>query len=870
MDEWTYIESNGGTAPDTWRAGTWGLSVIESQSAHSSIGNTAYTSDRTETAQSSNVSEWVFAASSYEMRYTGNTGKSIQDFQNFNPSTGTVFQPSFTDSDGIHLATIETVTFDYTLLTTSSESYRGTTSEISGDTSAYSSYQTNSGRTVNGVTDSVETDTSTRFDTTYTGNGASTFIASFLQTVGSWTTTTVSTATDTNFPFYNSNWTTVSGSFTVSTNAIQTKTSSSTWTLSQGMTQSTTETVGTISTPVTYVADHTTFHTSSSTTTNTDTSGTVAVPVTSETLTFHAYSQKIDTVLMMHGGRNSDDFNLGDMLWSFKLSALGDTAESTGRLTDIFGSNGDATVTIVDFEKYKTNSIAVSEIAFSQDTIATTTSIVTGTFPATSTASTATTVYVYSKGGAAWKEYETCTTTHVTGTGMATGTATTTGISLAASNTSTVNHTFSIGDVGTSLSTWTAGTETFSSTIFTHTVQITGYDETNFSWTSTTETAFFNISSFSETRLALWNSTTTSMEIILRSTTTDSALINSYSSYMSGTDTSYFLLGKVSTATTRVYSFATTTSRKIYDSQFNEEARKYTTFSSYSLIGGGNGETYSISEAINVTHFSKYRALPQIRTTPDGLDFYQFSADVLANMNRARFSVLPYGYAGFGGSFEASTLAVKFTVEAGLVSGSAFSGQSFQFDALPTVSAYPGVTLFPVDPALSFGMDGAARASYVTGLSGIGTASVAVTWTSTTTATTSSGTASQVTSLLATYTVAGVSTIGGTFFSEDNLSVNTGASSFQLVGGYGVGDNNLGYPYTVFARSGYAQWTEYSAGQSTASATFSTSGSNGTVSFTVAGNKAIFFQFEPIFTCNWTGAGEIPFYFSSTPHVRLS
>ena len=164
-------------------------------------------------------------------------------------------------------------------------------------------------------------------------------------------------------------------------------------------------------------------------------------------------------------------------------------------------------------------------------------------------------------------------------------------------------------------------------------------------------------------------------------------------------------------------------------------------------------------------------------------------------------------------------------------------------------------------------MPGAARASYVTGLSSIGTASVAVTWTSTTTATTSSGTASQVTSRLATYTLAGVSAIGGTFFSEDNLSIHS-EESFQLIGGYAAGDNNLGHPYTVFARSGFAQWTEYSAGQSTAPTSFSTSGSNGTVSFTVPGNKGIVFQIEPIFTANWTGAGEIPFYFSSTPHVR--
>jgi len=848
------------------------ISITECQTgsstASSSIGGTGTdgfsgTTNYTNSDSSLNITQDTFSPSSYGREFTESRDYSSVREQNFTPSTQTEFSPG-------PPATTITITHNYT----ESEHYQSldhkTTKSITDNTSSLASFARATGETIDGVVTPVNTTstTTTQYSETFTGNGASTFIASFEQTVDEWTTKTVSTNTATGFTWENPTaWTTVSDSFTVSTNSTQSETSSSSWTLTHGVTENTTDTTDTITTPVTYAGDRTTVHASTVTTSNTSESGTFTVPVTNETVTGHAYAQKIDTVLLMHGGRGENDFNLGDMLWHFTLSALGDTASTVGRFTDLFASTGAATVTLSDYEKYRTNSIAISEIAFSQDTVTSTTSTITGTGTATGTASTGATVMVYSKGGAAWSEYETCTTTIVTGTGTATGTAATTGISLAASNTSTVNYTFSIGDVGTSLSTWTAGTETYSSTIFTHSIQVTGYDSSNISLTSTTETAHFASSSFSETRLALWHSTTTSMDIVLRSTTTDAALINSYSSYMVGTDTSYFFLGKVSTATTRVYSFATTTSQSLYDSHFNQEARNFTTVSSYSLAGGANGETSSVHEAINVTNFTKYRALPQLRTTPDGWDHYQFTGGIWESMDKARFSVLPYGYAGFGGAFDASTLAVKFTVEAGLLSGSAFSGQSFQFGPLPTVSAYPGVTLYPVDPALTFDMPGAARASYVTGLSSIGTASVAVTWTSTTTATTSSGTASQVTSRLATYTLAGVSAIGGTFFSEDNLSIHS-EESFQLIGGYAVGDNNLGHPYTVFARSGFAQWTEYSAGQSTASASFSTSGSNGTVSFTVPGSKGIVFQIEPIFTANWTGAGEIPFYFSSTPHVR--
>jgi hypothetical protein len=556
------------------------------------------------------------------------------------------------------------------------------------------------------------------------------------------------------------------------------------------------------------------------------------------------------------------------MLWWFSQSSLAATASLTGRMSDLFSSTGAATVTLSDYSRYTSNSIALTEVTMSENTVATTTTTVTGTPPATGTATTGATVHQTSKNGALWKEYETCTTTMVTGTPPATGTLATTGISQASSNTSTDSHTFSIGSVGTSVSTWTYGDpeSTASETIFTHSLQITGYSD--FTWTSATTTEAFASSSFTESRLALHSSTSSTMDIVLRSTTTDAALIDSYSSYLSGTDTSHFHLGKVTTATTRVFEVATTSSRSLWDSHFNPEVRLWTSQTTYTLPGGDGGSTSGVSEFAHLTHHSEYRVLPQIRTTPDGLDVWRFTEWHDLSLDVARHQCLPFGYAGFGGSFAASALQVYVSVSADLVSGSAFdTSQSINPAALPTMSAYPGVTMFPVQAGQPLSIAGAAAASYISSPASIGTASIAVTWTSTTNA--SSGTGTILTSSPATYALAGSGAIAGSFYSEAAMTVNS-EGRFFLIGGHAVGDNALGHSYQVRCRSGFAAWTEFKTSESSATLSFSTSSSAGTVSFSVPASHAIVFSIEPIFTANWTGGGEVPFYFSSTPHVPFS
>lgn len=894
MIEWVKIPDNGGTAPQTWVEGTQGFSFSENLTASqnqnngtpeitNSTGTTAsVAADYTFIGDTNNFTEvvnrYVFSANQTTNLATIRNTSSIVEQNFFDPSTVTELVAAQTDSSGGSTAAFtSTVTMNYTLSTVVSTADLQTAYTSSADTSYSNSYASNFG-TTDGTyvvpapsdTDGNPLPTSASASHQRTNLGAIERILSTNETLGSSIKQTSTAQTNTDTPYNNTAWTTYSTSVSQSTNSTRTASSISSWDLSQGVPQMTSHSTVTTDLPITYAGDKTGYNSSASSTTGTNSSGTISgsfsVPVTNETVTNHAYSQKVDTVILMKGGRNLEDYNLGEMLWKFSRSDIAASASSAGRFTDFYHSTGSPTVTISDFEKYSTFSVAATEISVSQNTSTSTTSTITGTLPATFTASTSTIVMLTSKNGTRWNEYSTINVTNTTGGGTSTGTVTGIGLTEASSNFRTESYVFGVGAVGTSLSTYTFAStgSVYSETIFTHSIQVTGYND-SFQWTSSTETALFGTSSFTESRLALWNSTSSTIEIASRATSLVSVFINSYSSYLVGTDTNYFYLGKVSTQSTRVFESSYVTSRSIYESLYNPEIDRFTTVSSRTIDGGAEGETSAVSDEMKLTYYTKYRLQPAINTTPNGFGD-GFSGDG-SNYDIARFSVLPYGYAGFGGTFEASALAVKFTVEAGLVGGSAFSGQSMQFEELPTVSAYPGVTLYPVDPGLTFDMPGAARASYVAALSSIGTATVAVTWTSTTTATTSSGTASQVTSRLATYTLAGVSSIGGTFFSEENLSIHS-EESFQLIGGYAVGDNNLGHPYTVVARSGFAQWTEYSAGQSTASASFSTSGSNGSVSFTVAGNNAIVFQIEPIFTANWTDAGEIPFYFSSTPHVR--
>jgi hypothetical protein len=419
------------------------------------------------------------------------------------------------------------------------------------------------------------------------------------------------------------------------------------------------------------------------------------------------------------------------------------------------------------------------------------------------------------------------------------------------SNTVTATHTFDLGDVSTSASTFTDGSpvSTFTATDFFGTYQVTGYTDSG--WTTATATSTFGVSSFTSTRLALNSHVTTSAIVSRRMSTTEEILVSKFSSV--GTDWHFVGLGK--TTSTRVFDASATTTSNVWDDLLNPEVENYTTSSN----DPGFSTNYSQSEIKAFTYYTEKRLTPETWSIP-----YDSSETPFLGHNKAWHQGPPHGYGGAGGNFTASSLPVYLSATAGLAAGGTFAtSQSFGIGNLPTASAYSGVTFFPdrTDYPISV-PDGAVAAIYVSRIDSLGQpASIAVTWT----ATTSTGSTTETTSTGATYTVGGLTSISGTFYREREIIFNTsdvrGGAGFS--GGYAIGDNALGSAYTVRVASGRADWTAYSSDSSVS--TGSASSTAGSVSFTVPASLAIVVSAQPVLSMSW-GITDDEHFLSSIPY----
>ena len=560
-------------------------------------------------------------------------------------------------------------------------------------------------------------------------------------------------------------------------------------------------------------------------------------------VTNHALSPLRNTVCLMNGGRDADDSNLGNKLWMFSLGTMATAATTEGRFTDLFSSVDSATATIEDYQKFKTSMLPCTAITVSINTVATTTWTVTSTNGATGSVDV--TVSTTSKNGVAWDSYDRFKvgTVH--------------SISAAASNTSTATITFDLGDVSTSLHTYTVGTAIVSETHFFGTYQETGYDSSGF--TSTTLTNSEAASSSSETRLALYSPATTTQTVAARSTLEEETLISIYSSV--GTAWNFVGLGK--TTTTRVFSAEVSTTLQTWLSELNYEINRYTTNSTSSYNPNGlNSTSYAIGETRSETRRTEERILPNTWAQP-----YQSESLFFGGLNNAWHRAPAIGFAGPGGNFTQSSMPVYLTISIGLVGGGAFGTQTLRTDHLPTALAYDGVTVFPARtdfPTQPLALpEGAINIKYLSRINSVGTgASVAVTWTTTSL----SGTVTVKQTTAATYLVEGQTPITADFFKEKALTFDApglpGIASCS--GGYGIGNNALGNPYTVRLDGGFAAWTAFSAGSSISSATSSSTGASLSLSF--AGNIAIAISTEPIISMSW-GSNRNDHFASSTPYL---
>lgn len=549
-----------------------------------------------------------------------------------------------------------------------------------------------------------------------------------------------------------------------------------------------------------------------------------------------------DTVFLLNGDPGTD-YNLGGMLWAFRTDIITAGQSTAGLFSALYSSTAAETVTLPERSAFLTSSAAVTAITTSTAT-ATTTST------RTSTTDTAQPPETYT----------------------ATSTATSYNGSSYEATAFTVTHsaTWNLGDVSTSESTGTITTTTdtaapaatTSSTIFTHSIQSTGYSAGTL-WTSTTTTVTWgDVTSASGTHTAPWSSTSTTLAKSSRFSTTDAALVSSFSTWSTGTatsDTISSFLGLVSTATTRVYSSTSTFSAPTWHAALHASVPSQTS----SFIIGGDSRLETTSGAASLTAWTEARASIRASARPEH--------DNMPDHNQAWYQVHPRGFAGFGGSFTISTLPAYLTTTQGLAAGSTFTAETLQITR--TAQACEGLTFFPVTTGFELGGTANALSTSLISTPSVMTSqiSVAVTWSSTTSTTASAGTTSASTTRAATHTLGVTSSITGEFWSADAITFNSAARSEMpggaISGGYAIGDNNRGTAWRVFLRQGAATWTEYTAGQSTAALTHSSTGTDASISFSVPYSHAAVISMEPVLTARWDTAGNAS-AFSSQQHLK--
>ncbi len=600
-------------------------------------------------------------------------------------------------------------------------------------------------------------------------------------------------------------------------------------------------------------------------------------------ITGHNFAGSNDTVFLMNAKQGGDDFNLGAILWTVK-GGLDYNESSEGRFEEVFGSTVGATIIVPDYGVRFTTENAVTAITISRNTESMAN-------PSTEAdAEPMIVVEVISKNGKKWEGYVTCYTYNSKGEIINDYKGDPIiANSIPQSNIRKYTHSIQCGDIASGIisSNWTdwdgvAHEDTH--TAYTHTIQVWGYDG-NFDgyeggafwpsrWTSATTTAEFpGETGITEEADALMNSVITTITYNSRSTAVDVALISSFS--LDHSAGHHILIGMVEKSTTRVFGVSSTTTCATYHHHFWTEVDQYTSYSSSAgyfhfpaesnanadgempqgmTYGGENGAgtTIEVSHSVNMTYYVESPVSPGAWTRPE------FNTDNLS-LGVARHQVHPFGYAGFAGgsSFDVSSIGVYFTVTEHLFDGSHFNSAMTSGIAgkCPMALACPGVSIFPVDENLPVTIAGAESARYLSGLNGIGVASLAVTWTTTTNAT--SGTGTVGTSRWATYLLAATEKINGKFFTDAEITFNSVGNRFQLggflQGGFGAGANAIGESYQVRCNGGFVRWGEVEEGDSVAGAIAETRSSGGTVTFAVDAGKAIVLTVEPIWSVSCPG-----------------
>ena len=569
------------------------------------------------------------------------------------------------------------------------------------------------------------------------------------------------------------------------------------------------------------------------TTSNTNSSITYAYTTSTQglsstfTKTNHFISPYVDTVILANAGKNSTNYNIGNQIWIISETPAIPYGSTFGRFSQLFGSF-ETNYFIVSYKPmWKTEKgFEATAITFSQNTR---TVNVSGSGASTTTSQT--TAETLNTAGQT-------TTTTVEDTTYVRFFTSYNGVEYTALNNSkTETITRNLGDVSTSAS----GT----SIVFYSTFQASGYNSNN-SFTTAIETNFAESTSITTKVNKFWNSAQSFESAYSRKTTTDEIL---YSLFLtSGTDLHF--AGFKKTTTTNAYLAQTTVTNPIWIQELNPIVSRYTTNSISNYSGGYDSTGMSIGETLILTLWTATDYTPVVWTNP-----------YIDKENVAVYRSPPIGYAGAGGNFNASNLAVYSSISIGLVDGGAYgTEQTLNSYDLPTALAYDNVTIFPDSISSTNHPYGAYSMRYLSTNTSVGSRLVGVTWSTTTqtdytlkdiTGGTTLTTTQTNVAKPATYSIAPIGLITGDFYSSGEITFNTSDVRMDnnFSGGYALGNNAIGSDYTVSLGSGYVEWTAYDSTGSVSSN--KSQGVGGSVSFTVPSSLAIVLNAEPILSMSW-------------------
>jgi len=348
---------------------------------------------------------------------------------------------------------------------------------------------------------------------------------------------------------------------------------------------------------------------------------------------------------------------------------------------------------------------------------------------------------------------------------------------------------------------------------------------------------------------------TTEIAVQERGEATRTHLVASYVSCLSGTGTGQSFVGSIRKTSTLTYLKDTTIAMDVVTPVVLGNLYTYGETDS-----GGRTYLNGISDGCSYTHKTNFRM--QLVTLAATTEF--------ASACEIVHSCLPIGYAGAANSYNASQnvtgINVAKSAVISMISGGTFNSQDVLATShLPTAEFFDHVTYFPDSIPSSWTIKplNAALISYLGSVSSIGSpASIKVWWTATTSTSTNfpsykvfkgatsaskNTTTSRYTVNKATYVLSTVGAITGDFITVKPISLIGMGNGFST--GYcDINTSNMPTPVSVNFPAGAVDLTYQTTGNSGASSSgsFSTSNSNGQISFVVTNGKPFAFLAQPI------------------------